>query len=385
MGAFWKKNQGLTLVELMVSIAIGTMIFAAATTVLLLGVRINHHATDSVMQQYTARTVISTLEQMAEEGSINKTYRAKDGSWKLGTKVPNKATEQENEFQNVILSYSAETQTIYTGDYESVDKMAVLENVVASYVVLEGNVLTISMEDADRSYSSSVYCRIEGISGSKNFEVEDKKESITGAAIGKDNATARENFLKLLNSQVGGRGGIINHEARTEYESTYCGNGCNNFNFFSQWYIGGYDGHAGWGPETPWCGCFVSWGLCHVDDLDTPAGKSHWYANVDDFKAFFLQNNAWTSRAQATGEKLPAVGDLIFFDMVGGSDNDPSHVGAVLSISGNTVTTIEGNSADMVAIREYSLNDTRILGYGDPWAAIANQEANSSKATEPSN
>ena len=368
MGAFWKKNQGLTLVELMVSIAIGTMIFAAATTVLLLGVRINHHATDSVMQQYTARMVVTMLEDLAAEGDMGAIERSMDGSWVVRDK-----TGMSN-----LFSYSAGNQTIHT----NAQTEPILENVIASYLIYDdkSGLLTISLEDHDTTYTSTVFCRITLQQTGNAFE--DKPEDLVGAATG-DNSEAKSKFIALLMTQVGVQGGLINHDTRTC--GSVCSLLCHRYNFFSQWYIGGYDGHAGWGPETPWCGCFVSWGLCHVDGLATPAGKSHWYANVDDFKAFFLQNNAWTSRAQATGEKLPAVGDLIFFDMVGGSDNDPSHVGAVLSISGNTVTTIEGNSADMVAIREYSLNDTRILGYGDPWAAIANQEANSSKATEPSN
>ena len=131
---FWKKNDGLTLIELMISIAIGTMIFAAATTVLLLGIRINHHTTDSIMQQYTARTVISMMEQMAEEGSVNKTYRAPDGSWKLGTKPSDKADadQEPGEFANVVLSYSSIDQTIFTGNYDTDNKTPILENVIAT-------------------------------------------------------------------------------------------------------------------------------------------------------------------------------------------------------------------------------------------------------------
>jgi hypothetical protein len=337
------------------------------------------------MQQYTARMVVTMLEDLAAEGDMGEIKRSMDGSW---------VVHRDKTKNSPVVSYSAVQQAIYT----NAQTEPILENVIASYLIYDdkSGLLTISLEDHDTTYTSTVFCRITPQQTGNAFE--DKPEDLVGAATG-DNYKAKQEFINLLMTQVGVQGGLINHDSRTNARTiteneadtgriicgSVCSLLCHRYNFFSQWYIGGYDGHAGWGPETPWCGCFVSWGLCHVDGLATPTGKSHWYANVDDFKAFFLQNNAWTSRAQATGEKLPAVGDLIFFDMVGGSDNDPSHVGAVLSISGNTVTTIEGNSADMVAIREYSLNDTRILGYGDPWAAIANQEANSSKATEPSN
>ena len=367
---FWKKNDGLTLVELMVSIAIGTMIFAAATTVLLLGIRINHHTTDSIMQQYTARTVITMMEQMAEEGSVNKTYRASDGSWKLGTKLPDDEGQDEYEsvFKKIILSYSSVNQTIYTGDLET----PILENVVASYIVMEGNVLTVSLEDTEGTYSSSVYCRIEGVTGGKNFASSDHGGNIIKEP---DPNVGRSQLLLILNSQAGVRGGLINQKEHEGFVgNAFCSLTCQSFNFFSEWFVGGYEGHPTWNTETPWCAIFVSWGLCHVENL-TPQGiNGRWYENVDHFMAYFTDDpekkTAWWKPAGSE----PVPGDLVFFDMVGGTTDNPSHMGVVLSVSddGKKVTTIEGNSADMVAVREYELNDPRILGYGDPWAAQAN-------------
>ena len=386
---FWKKNDGLTLIELMISIAIGTMIFAAATTVLLLGIRINHHTTDSIMQQYTARTVISMMEQMAEEGSVNKTYRAPDGSWKLGTKIPDDDDQAEDAFENVVLSYSSEAQTIYTGDGVT----PILENVIASYIILEGNVLTISLEDTEGTYSSSVYCRIQGMIGGENFDSADHGSSIikppdeNKSDNEQKEQEARESFLLLLNSQVGIRGGIIDHSKEPGNQIIEDGEvteikivcNCKNYNFYSEWFLGGYNestSEKGWGPDTPWCACFVSWGLVN-SGLSGPSGNSKWYANVDSFMKYFktrsTEKNCWAAVDPADETPyIPKPADLIFFDMVGGSRNDPSHMGTVLSVANGKVTTIEGNSADMVAIREYDLKDSRILGYGDPWAAQGN-------------
>ena len=149
MGAFWKKNQGLTLVELMVSIAIGTMIFAAATTVLLLGVRINHHATDSVMQQYTARMVVTMLEDLAAEGDMGEIKRSMDGSW---------VVHRDKTKNSPVVSYSAVQQAIYT----NAQTEPILENVIASYLIYDdkSGLLTISLEDHDTTYTSTVFCRI---------------------------------------------------------------------------------------------------------------------------------------------------------------------------------------------------------------------------------
>ena len=380
MGAFWKKNQGLTLVELMVSIAIGTMIFAAATTVLLLGVRINHHATDSVMQQYTARMVVTMLEDLAAEGDMGEIKRSMDGSW---------VVHRDKTKNSPVVSYSAVQQAIYT----NAQTEPILENVIASYLIYDdkSGLLTISLEDHDTTYTSTVFCRITPQQTGNAFE--DKPEDLVGAATG-DKYKAKQEFINLLMTQVGVQGGLINHDSRTNARTiteneadtgriiceSVCSLLCHKYNFFSQWYIGGYEDHAGWGPETPWCACFVSWGLCHMDGLTMHTGKTRWYANVDDFMAYFTQDTSG-------GWKInnPSAGDIIFFDMLNGTTDNPSHVGVVLSVENGTVTTIEGNSADMVAIREYSLSDTRILGYGDPWEAVANQKENSSKATEPSN
>ena len=140
----WKKHDGTTLVELMIAIAIGSMILLATSSVLLLGLRIHHKTTETVTQQYTARTVITMLENLATEGDVSKVGNAQDGSWKLYDRS-----------YNVILSYSKELQTIYTGDHEN----PMLENVSASSVVLENNLLTVELEHDESKYQSSIFCR----------------------------------------------------------------------------------------------------------------------------------------------------------------------------------------------------------------------------------
>ena len=52
---------------------------------------------------------------------------------------------------------------------------------------------------------------------------------------------------------------------------------------------------------------------------------------------------------------------MIFFDYDG---LDPDHVGIVLTVVDDYIYTIEGNTADMVAVRKYTVNDPRIMGYG---------------------
>lgn len=58
----------------------------------------------------------------------------------------------------------------------------------------------------------------------------------------------------------------------------------------------------------------------------------------------------------------PQAGDIIFFQ----SGGVISHQGIVEKVVGNIVTTIEGNTSDMVARRTYVVGDRYILGYGRP-------------------
>ena len=364
---FWRKNEGLTLVELIVSMAIGTMIFAATTTVLLLGFRIHARTTESITQQYTARTVMTMLEDLAANGTIDDIERRSNGSWIVRDKN-----------DQILLSYDGLEQIIYTGAYPvtgSDDQTGtpILENVVASYVLLKDDLLTISLEDPDRTYTSSVYYRARKDGQVNNdFKPEDKEDQIANSTIVQDYSQERKTLLTILNSQAGSYGGIINHDTRPCDTSTkICGKQlCHNFTFFSQWYVNGYEDNPGWSAETPWCGCFVSWGLSHIDSLEKQGTNDRWFANVDDFMAYFTRNTNKATCWKSAGA-TPVAGDLIFFNMISDERDNPSHMGVVLSVNtrDGIVTTIEGNSADMVAVREYPLDDSRILGYGDPWAA----------------
>ena len=65
-----KRNDGFTLIELMVSVAIGTLITLAATTTLLLGLRINAQTTDNIKRQNTTDMLVQVLQDVAEEPDI---------------------------------------------------------------------------------------------------------------------------------------------------------------------------------------------------------------------------------------------------------------------------------------------------------------------------
>ena len=73
---------------------------------------------------------------------------------------------------------------------------------------------------------------------------------------------------------------------------------------------------------------------------------------------FYRDNSAFIER----GKGAPKVGDQIFF----GTKGNEYHTGTVVGVDSNYVYTVEGNSSEMVAKRQYSLTDTKIGGYGRP-------------------
>lgn len=106
-----------------------------------------------------------------------------------------------------------------------------------------------------------------------------------------------------------------------------------------------------------WCDAFVDW--CFVQAFGVENARGLLGGAFDDYTPvsaqLFKDQKSWYTSA-------PKVGDQIFFQS-GGTIN---HTGIVYAVSGNKVYTIEGNTSDCVAKREYSLGAVRIVGYGRP-------------------
>lgn len=112
-----------------------------------------------------------------------------------------------------------------------------------------------------------------------------------------------------------------------------------------------------------WCDMFVDWcflKLCgskaKAEDMICQTGLygagCEWSA-----KYYKQQNRFFTSN--------PQPGDQIFF-------NDYAHTGIVEKIANGVITTIEGNTSNMVARRTYSIGSGAIDGYGRPKYTVEN-------------
>lgn len=336
-----RNNSGFTMVELLVTVAVSSIVLAAAASLMLLGLRVHQTTQKEAGEQQTVRIVLSALEDLSASGKIYRVEPFSDGWRLLGKTADGKSGA-------VLLRYNSGTLTSGTsGD------QVLLDNLRGAQVILDGSLVTFTFATAAHSYSTSVFCRtgIEGDSVGK-AEAEDilkKTPTLPDAAdLTEAEKKARFAFLQTLAGQYDSRGEI---------------KGDNSYTYFSEWYIRDYEDHPGWNQYTPWCACFLSWGAAqqpkNAFDGDPPR-----FANVDTGMEGFQKSGKWRNPNDEVNKPIP--GDYVFFDW--DRDRDPDHVGAVLCVKDGYLYTIEGNSGGRVAVNRYPLSnpsaDPRIVGYG---------------------
>lgn len=331
-----RNNSGFTMVELLVTVAVSSIVLAAAASLMLLGLRVHQTTQKEAGEQQTVRIVLSALEDLSASGKIYRVEPLSDG-WQLQGKTADGTPGA------VLLRYNSGKLTSGTsGD------QVLLDNLRGAQVILDGSLVTFTFATAAHRYSTSVFCRtgIKGDSVGKEDAQEKLEELKTPNLPNAANLTdaekkARFAFLQTLAGQYDSRGEIKN--------------GDGTYNYFSEWYINGYKNHPGWNQYTPWCACFLSWAA--AQQRDTIDGDPPRFADVDKGMKGFKDSRMWRDSGTE-----PIPGDYVFFDWDGGTD--PDHVGAVLCVKDGYLYTIEGNSGGKVAVQRYLLSDPRIVGYG---------------------
>ena len=313
-----KSTSGFTLVELIVSIAVGAIVMGAALSFLLMGMRMQSRSYETASQQNTIRVVMTLAENLAKEGEITEVeHNDPDaGDWSIA---------------DGAIWYDWSENDLYI---RGTVVMSDLTNATAN---MDGRLFTLSIETEYGEYTTSVYCRTAAPTPVMMYAAPKKVSPDDG----------REAFLSILREQIGSTGEIVG-----------------SFEYFSEWYIKQqyevtpFGGDNEWNENTPWCACFISWAAAQIGEeyLNTVP----YFADVSKGAAKFQDDGCWKDFSYT-----PLPGDLIFFNL----DNDPApdHVGAVLSVDtiNNIVITIEGNSSNEhdVKIVEYPLNSSEILGY----------------------
>ena len=127
-------------------------------------------------------------------------------------------------------------------------------------------------------------------------------------------------------------------------------------------YNGAKNGYA-------WCDVFVDW--CFVKAYGVELAKK--LLCQPDYSA----GAGCTYSAQYYADhgqfsRTPQVGAQIFF----GNSQESTHTGLVYDVDENKVYTVEGNTSDMVAQRQYNRGDSNIYGYGLPDYSLVNAAQN---------
>lgn len=135
-------------------------------------------------------------------------------------------------------------------------------------------------------------------------------------------------------------------------------------------YNGAKNGYA-------WCDVFVDW--CFVKCFGVVGAKELLCQPDYSAGAGCLYSAGYFRNKGQFYTSGPQTGDQIFFTYRAG---EVSHTGIVVEVNGSTVVTVEGNSADAVQRKTYSITDGRIYGYGRPnWGGAA--AADTPEALEP--
>lgn len=129
-----------------------------------------------------------------------------------------------------------------------------------------------------------------------------------------------------------------------------------------------------------WCDIFLDW--LFVQSYSR-AGAQYLLCQPDNSAGAGCSFSAQYFNAHGQFHKsAPQTGDQIFFGT--GWDN-VYHTGLVVAVSGSTVTTIEGNTSDMVAKRQYSVNSSKIFGYGRPNWGVADTNVGNNEPAKDTN
>ena len=160
-------------------------------------------------------------------------------------------------------------------------------------------------------------------------------------------SAAVEKLLTWLRSQIGYHEGAGNQNKYADIVQKAIG-----------WYAQG----------QPWCSIFVIAAMVECFGLEMACAM---LCTAPGLASAACRANADCFKAAGRFSRFPRVGDQIFFYYSG----DINHTGIVEKISGNKITTIEGNSSDRVRRNTYSASDPIIAGYGSPrWELLAEEK-----------
>lgn len=117
---------------------------------------------------------------------------------------------------------------------------------------------------------------------------------------------------------------------------------------------------AGFSMSVAWCAIFVTV-VARIVGAATSLIPT--FASCDVGANWFRNKKRYEKGRYYGGTYTPKRGDIIFYSSKHTQD-DSTHVGYVVSVSGDTIKAIEGNKSDAVGYRSIKVTDKYIIGYG---------------------
>lgn len=162
-------------------------------------------------------------------------------------------------------------------------------------------------------------------------------KSVRGAKLTGD---WRKDIIAIAQTQIGYQESQSNFEINDEGKRY-------GYTRYGAWYGASY---------SDWCAMFISFCLEYAKIparyVPRDAGCEHWRSTMKALEVY-----------QKRSEADPQPGDIVFFNWTGKHSDGAQHVGIVESVDENRIYTIEGNTGNRVARRDYSRNDGDIMGY----------------------
>lgn len=172
--------------------------------------------------------------------------------------------------------------------------------------------------------------------------------------------TAKDKVLEIARQEIG----YLEKRSNSQLDSKTANAGSGNYTKYARDLYPSLQGQ-------PWCDMFVDW--CFVQAFGPVEAKQ---LLGGGFSAYTPTSAQYFKNKGQYHENNPQPGDQIFFR---GSDRI-NHTGIVTEVTLTKVRTIEGNTSAGAAIvpnggavcqKEYSLDNTRIDGYGRPdWSLV---------------
>lgn len=191
--------------------------------------------------------------------------------------------------------------------------------------------------------------------------------------------TKKEAIAKLVNcakNQVG----YLEKRSNAYLDDKTANAGSNNWNKYARdidtkypnFYNGKKNGYS-------WCDIFVDW--CFIECFGYEKALKMLYQPTKSTGAG-CSYSAGFYRAHNAFYRHPQVGDQIFF----GNYGNEGHTGIVVAVSGNVITTVEGNTSggygvesngDGVYLKKYNISTQYIPGFGRPnWGVVSSDDGN---------